>query len=119
MKPHIPEGVTLELVGRAATATTAVSPSMPSRSIEPPPTKWASDSLSSCLDESEDPIRPCHPEHAPQAIVTNINGQSGKEKRKAPWPAPRTRGAAQVVNAGAWKVWGTTNELPRIPAITK
>src|SRR6266581_6228788 len=64
---------------RAPTATTDVSPRIPSSSIAPPPTKWASASLSSCLEESDEPISPCQPEHAPHAIVTKRRGHSGNE----------------------------------------
>src|SRR5213594_4075952 len=86
---------------RAPTATTDVSPRIPSSSIPPPPTKWASASLSSCLDESEEPIRPCHPEHAPQAMVTKRSGQRGNETvLMSPDPAPIPTGANQLVKSG-------------------
>src|SRR5881628_2561916 len=86
---------------RAPTATTEVSPRIPSSSIPPPPTKWASASLSSCLDESDDPIRPCQPEHAPQAIVTKRRGHNGNEMVLiSPDPAPMATGANQLVKRG-------------------
>ena len=90
---------------RAPTATTDVSPRIPSSSIPPPPTKWASASLSNCLEERDEPIRPCQPEQAPQAIVTKRRGHKGNEMVLiAPEPAPMTTGANQPLNSGCAKV---------------
>src|SRR5213594_1771998 len=86
---------------RAPTATTDVSPRIPSSNIPPPPTKCASASLSNCLEESDDPIRPCQPEHAPQAIVTKRRGHNGNEMVLiSPDPAPMATGANQLVKRG-------------------
>ena len=105
---------------RAATATTDVSPRTPSRSIPPPPTKWASDSVSSCFDEREDPMSPCQPEQAPHAIVTNSRGHKGKATLlMSPVPAPIATGENQFVNMGEVNVWGAMKELATIAPTTK
>ena len=58
---------------KIATAVKDTKANIPSANMAPPPIKWASGSLSSCFDETEDPIKLCQPEMAPQAIVTNIS----------------------------------------------
>src|SRR6266511_492671 len=65
-----------------ATAVSDRSPSAFSENIPPPPTGRASVSYSSCRAVPTEPMRECHPEIAPQAIVTNSIGHSGMDEHR-------------------------------------
>lgn|GEM_PF-2410667 len=64
-------------VERIITEATDDKPTIPSVIIAPPPTGLASVSDSSCFDVSPLDTRLCHPDIAPQAIVTNSIGHKG------------------------------------------
>ena len=89
------------------TASSASRPSRNSANIEPAPTGSISASFSICRAVPTEPNSACHPEIAPQAIVTKSIGQSGMIPAGPNW-------GFQPLKAGIWN-WATSG-LIKVPS---